>query len=129
MLFRSSPDLALAWRAFREHLASPVLDVRDYAMAEIGTYDFDFQPIRPALVVDLCRQFGRYEDGEFQGYEQLHLMLYYPAQAELESLRMSEFWEEGQPQTGFVGEVERQEAFLKARSLEFSSALLKQWEV
>jgi len=124
------PRLDLAWQAFRAHLAVPLESAKDYVLAEAGVSDFDFQPLRPAFVFDLCRQFGYFdEDDEFQGYEQLHLMLYYEPKPELTQLCLSEFWEEGFSREQLVHAVEQSDAFRKAIAAHCTSALLMQWEV
>ena len=123
------PSLPLALKAFRAHLSVPVEGVSDYVMVEVGTQDFDFQPIRPAFVVDLTRQFGHFEDGEFSHYEQLHLMLYALAKPELDGLRMSEFCDDGEDRDAFFVGAEAKPALVAAGGTEFAACLLKQWEV
>ena len=125
----SRPNLALALKAFREHLSVPVDGVSDYVMVEVGMTDFEFQPLRPALTIDLTRQFGHFEDGEFSHYEQLHLMLYAPAKPEFEKLQMSAFCDDGEERAPFLSAVEANRAIVTAGSIEFSACLLKQWEV
>jgi hypothetical protein len=125
-----APRLDLAWRAFREHLAMPMQGARDYVLAESGVFEFDFQPLRPAFTIDLCRQFGHFDEtGEFEGYEQLHLMLYYPADPLGSVTRLSEFWEEGLSQDELFAAVESSRAFQSARHANCVSALLMQWDV
>jgi hypothetical protein len=123
------PSLQLALKAFREHLFVRVEGVSDYVMVEVGTNDFDFQPIRPAVTVDLTRQFGHFEDGEFSHYEQLHLMLYAPANPETEELHMSEFCDEGEDRGAFLDAAEANQTIVAAGSIEFTACLIKQWEV
>jgi hypothetical protein len=124
------PDVSIAWRAFVEHLRHSVDGVRDYTMAEIATCSFEFQPIRPALVLDLCRQFGHFDEaGEFSHYEQLHLMLYHPVGVDLEALHMSEFRDEGESMESFANVVEGHVAFLKAKGLKFRASHVMQWDV
>jgi len=124
------PDLRIAWSCFREHLHQPVSGVGDSVMAEAGVYSFGFQPFKPAFVLDLCRQFEhRDESGEFDHYEQLHLMLYYDPTSDLSALRMSEFWEEGTSQDAFITAVERQPAFATAVGASCKASLLMQWNV
>lgn len=125
----SRPSLRLALKAFRESLAVPVDGVSDYVMVEVGTNDFEFQPIRPALTIDLTRQFGHFEDGAFSHYEQLHLILYAPAKPEFEELQMSEFCDHGEERGPFLNAVETNRALVAAGSIEFTACLLKQWEV
>ncbi len=124
------PDLGLAWTAFREHLGQQVEGARDYVMVEVGTYDFSFQPIRPAFTVDLCRQFGFHDqNGNFQGYEQLHLMLYNPTSPEFEGVHGSFFADDGEARSSLFEAVEGSLAFLGMGSSVWSSARLMQWEV
>ena len=125
----SRPSLQLALKAFREHLSVPVEGVSDYVMVEVGTYDFEFQPIRPALTIDLTRQFGHFEDGEFSHYEQLHLMLYAPAKPEFDELQMSEFCDDGEERVPFLNAVEANRAIVAAGNIEFAACLVKQWDV
>jgi hypothetical protein len=125
----SHPNLSLALKAFREHLSVPVEGVSDCVMVEVGTNDFEFQPIRPALTIDLTRQFGHFENGEFSHYEQLHLMLYAPAKPEFDEFQMSEFCDDGADRASFLNAVEAIRAIIAASSIEFSACLLKQWEV
>ena len=96
------PNLQLALKAFREHLSVRVEDVSDCVMVEVGTNDFEFQPVRPAFTVDLTRQFGHFDDGEFSHYEQLHLMLYVPANSGTEGLHMSEFCDKAEDRGTFL---------------------------
>lgn len=72
----SSPSLPVALEAFRRHVLVPVEGASSYLMIETGTYDFEFQPVRPAFTVNLTHQFGFFEDGEFSHYEQLHSSCY-----------------------------------------------------
>ena len=123
------PSLQLALKAFRDHLSIPVDGVSDYVMVEVGTNDFEFQPIRPALTVNLTRQFGHFEDGEFSHYEQLHLMLYAPVKPEFEGLHMSEFCDDGEERAPFLDAAEANQALVAAGRSDFAVALLKQWEV
>ena len=123
------PSLQLALQAFRAHLSIPMEGVSDYVMVEVGTNGFEFQPIRPALTVNLTRQFGHFEDGEFSHYEQLHLMLYAPAKPEFEGLHMSEFCDEGEERAPFLDAVEANQALVGASRIEFAACLIKQWEV
>ncbi len=125
----SRPSLQLALKAFRESLSVPVDGVSDYVMVEVGTNDFEFLPIRPALTIDLTRQFGHFEDGEFSHYEQLHLMLFAPAKPEFEELQMSEFCDHGEERGSFLNAVEASRAIVAAGSIEFTACLVKQWEV
>ena len=125
----SQPSLRLALKAFREHLSVPVEGVSDYVMVEVGTNDFEFQPIRPAFTIDLVRQFGHFEDGEFSHYEQLHLMLYAPAKPEFGELQMSEFCDDGEERIPFLNAVEANRAIIAAGSVEFAACLLDQWDV
>jgi hypothetical protein len=125
----SHPKLSLALNAFREHLSVPVEGVSDYVMVEVRTNDFEFQPIRPALTIDLTRQFGHFENGEFSHYEQLHLMLYARAKPEFDEFQMSEFCDNGADRASFLNAVEANRAIIAAGSIEFSACLLKQWEV
>lgn len=125
-----APDLALAWKAFREHLAVPVEGVRDFVLADSGVFEFDFQPFRPAFIIDLCRQFGYFDDDdEFEGYEQLHLILYYSPSSVQPAARLSEYWEEGMPRDRLFEAVESSEAFRNAASAKCQAALVVQWEV
>ncbi|MBX3656238.1 MAG: hypothetical protein KF686_18835 [Ramlibacter sp.] len=125
----SRPSLQLALKAFRGHLSVPMEGVSDYVMVDVGTNDFEFQPIRPALTIDLTRQFGHFEDGEFSHYEQLHLMLYAPAKPEFYELQMSEFCDDGEERVSFLNAVGADRAIVAARSIEFAACLLKQWDV
>jgi hypothetical protein len=125
----SRPNLPLALKAFREHLSVPVHGVSDYVLVEVGMNDFEFQPIRPALTIDLTRQFGHFEDGEFSHYEQLHLMLYAPTKAEYEELQMAEFCDDGEERGPFLNRVEANRVIVAAGSIEFSACLIKQWQV
>jgi hypothetical protein len=125
-----APRLDAAWGAFRDHLAVPVEGARDYVLAQSGIFEFDFQPLRPAFTIDLCRQFGHFDaDGEFEGYEQLHLMLYYPPGPVGSTDRLSEFWEEGMSRDQLLAAVESSQAFQRAVSAKCHSALLMQWDV
>ncbi len=123
------PNLRLALKAFREHLAVPMEGVSDYVMVQVGTYDFLDQPIRPALTVDLTRQFGHFENGEFSHYEQLHLVLYTPARSEFDGLHMSEFCDEGEDCGPFLDSAEASQTLLAASSIVFTACDLSQWEV
>jgi hypothetical protein len=125
----SRPNLPLALKAFREHLCVPMDGVSDYVMVEVGTNDFEFQPIRPALTIDLTRQFGHFEDGEFSHYVQLHLTLYASAKQEFEELQMSEFCDDGEERGPFLNAVEANRVIVATGSIEFSACLLKQWDV
>jgi hypothetical protein len=125
----SRPSLQLALKAFREHLSFPVEGVSDYVMVEVGTNDFEFQTIRPALTIDLTRQFGHFEDGEFSHYQQLHLMLYAPTKPEFYELQMSEFCDDGEERGPFLNAVEASRVIVVAGRIEFSACLLKQWAV
>lgn len=123
------PSLQLAVKAFRDHLSVRVEGVSEYVMVELGTNDFEFQPIRPAFTVDLTRQFGHFEDGEFSHYEQLHLMLYAPINPETGGLHMSEFCDEGEDRGAFLDAVETNRTIVAAGTIEFTACLIKQWEV
>lgn len=126
----SRPSLDLAWKAFREHLAVSLEGAKDHVLAEAGVYAFDFQPLSPAFTVDLCRQFGYVDEhDEFDGYEQLHLMLYYQPTPDLEQIRLSEFWEEGMSQEQLFEAVESSDAFRRVQARDGVAALLMQWEV
>lgn len=120
----ADPDLETAWRAFREHLGVKVVGAKDYVLVDAGVCDFESQPFRPAFKVDLCRQFGFFDEGEFQGYEQLHLMLFFPATADLDELTAGHFLDDAQDRAPFYGEVERSPAFTKAGSLKCAAAAL-----
>ena len=123
------PDLETAWKAFREHLGVEVVGAKDYVLVDVGVCDFDFQPFRPAFQVDLCRQFGFFDEGQFQGYEQLHLMLYFPLTADLNEFTAGLFSDDGEERVPFQDEVERSAAFSKARSLKCTAAALDYWPV
>lgn len=123
------PDLETAWKAFREHLGVEVIGAKDYVLVDVGVCDFDSQPFRPAFKVDLCRQFGFFDEDEFQGYEQLHLMLYFPATADLHGFTAGLFLDDAEERTPFHDEVERSTAFNKARSLRCTAAALDYWQV
>lgn len=123
------PSLATAWKSFREHLAVPVAGASDYVLVDVRICDFEFQPLRPAFTVDLCRQFGFFEDGQFAGYEQLHLMLYFPADTDLVEFTAGLFCDDGDDRVPFFSEVENSSAFKKAQSLNCAAALLDYWEV
>ncbi|HEY8356508.1 MAG TPA: hypothetical protein VIL30_03515 [Ramlibacter sp.] len=126
----SRPRLDLAWKAFGEHLGVSLEGARDYVLIEAGVYDFEFQPLRAAFTIDLCRQFGYFdEEDEFEGYEQLHLMLYFQPAPDLEEVRLSEFWEEGMSREQLLEAVESSDVFRKASAREGRAALLMQWEV
>ena len=125
----SRPSLQLALKAFREHLSVPVDGVSDYVMVEVGTNDFEFQPIRPALTIDLTRQFGHFENGEFSHYEQLHLTLYAPVTPEFAELQMSEFCDDGEERGPFLNAVEANRVIVAAGNIEFAACILKQWDV
>ena len=125
----AEPDLQTAWKAFREHLGVEVAGAKDYVLVDAGVCDFDSQPFRPAFKVDLCRQFGFFEEGEFQGYEQLHLMLFFPATADLDELTAGHFLDDAEDRAPFYGEVEGSVAFNKACSLKCAAAALDYWPV
>jgi hypothetical protein len=123
------PDLDIAWAVFREHLQVKVVGATDYALVDVAICDFDFQPIRPGFTVDLCHQFGFFEDCNFSHYEQLHLMLYYPVTPDLVEFRAGLFMDDGAARAPFFQEVEDSLAFKKARTLECKAALLDYWAV
>jgi hypothetical protein len=123
------PDLEIAWAVFREHLEVKVVGATDYALVDVGICDFDFQPIRPGFTVDLCHQFGFFEDGEFTHYEQLHLLLYYPVAPDLVDFKAGLFMDDGEERGPFYKEVESSSAFQKARTLKCEAALLDYWAV
>lgn len=124
-----SPDLKKAWRAFQEHLGVEIVGAKDYVLVDVGLCDFDFQAVRPAFQVDFCRQFGFFDEGQFQGYEQLHLILYFPATADLDELKACLFLDDGEKRPSFYREVESSEAFIKACLLNCSAAALDYWSV
>ena len=125
-----APNHELAWRAFREHLSVPVQGARDFVLVDSGVFEFDFQPLRPAFIIDLCRQFGYYdEEDEFEGYEQLHLILYYLPDAVTPERQLSEYWEPGMPRDQLFDAVESSEAFQRVAAATCQAALIIQWKV
>jgi len=65
-----SPNPTVGWAVFKKFVASPVEDVEDGILWQVGTFDFTGEKL---CHLDFVRQFSFFENGEYDHMEQLHL--------------------------------------------------------
>jgi hypothetical protein len=124
---RDAPDAGAVYIAFKDFARQPVEGVEDGVLYEIGVYGFG-EP--ETFQIGLVRQFGFFEDGEYDRMEQLHCTLHYEPESELRSLGTFNAWADSFPTLEeFFSAIDARPEWSAVRGRQPIRLQLEQWQV